>query len=61
MAGSSLLRRFEEGRDYPEPELNEILKRHHPDCATLRREFIASKLMTRERGVYRRTSVEVAP
>ncbi len=45
---------FEEGVSYPEKEINEELKRHHWDCATLRREFIASKLMERERGIYRR-------
>ncbi|MCU0491096.1 MAG: DUF2087 domain-containing protein [Chloroflexaceae bacterium] len=26
--------------------------RHHPDTATLRREFIANKLMQREDGIY---------
>lgn len=44
--------RFEPGARYPEPELNEIIKRHHPDNATLRRELIAEKLMQREGGVY---------
>jgi hypothetical protein len=45
---------FEEGVDYEEKLVNEELKRHHWDCATLRREFIASKLMERKRGIYRR-------
>lgn len=44
--------RFEHGRRYPEPELNEIIKRHHPDTATLRRELIMARLMQRENGVY---------
>jgi len=44
--------RFEAGRRYPERELNEILRRHHPDVATLRREFIATGLMQREESVY---------
>lgn len=46
--------RFEPDRRYPEPEVNEVLKRHHPDFATLRRELIAenAKLMARENGIY---------
>lgn len=44
--------KFEPGVRYPEPELNEIIKRHHPDTATLRRELIAEKIMQREGGVY---------
>ena len=47
-----LVDQFEPDRRYPEAELNEILKRYHPDCATLRREFIGAKLMAREGGVY---------
>lgn len=47
---------FEVGVDYREAQVNEILKRHHPDCATLRRELIseAHRLMQRENGIYRR-------
>ena len=48
---------FEDGVDYEERHVNEELKRHHWDCATLRREFIAGKLMERHRGVYRRLPV----
>jgi len=50
-----LLEDFEPGRDYPEKEINEKLLAHHWDSATLRREFIMTGLMTRARGVYRRT------
>lgn len=50
-----LVERFELDRRYPEPELNEIIKRHHPDTATLRRELIGARLMARENGVYWRT------
>jgi hypothetical protein len=39
---------------YPELELNAILKNYHEDSATLRREFIGYKLMTRNDGIYRR-------
>ncbi|MCG8353618.1 MAG: DUF2087 domain-containing protein, partial [Chloroflexales bacterium] len=47
-----LANRFELGVQYPEKEVNAIIKRHHPDTATLRRELIANKLMQREGGVY---------
>lgn len=30
-----LLQDFKPGIEYPEPEVNRILRRHHPDCATL--------------------------
>ena len=51
-----LTSKFEIGVQYPERTLNDILKCYHPDCATLRREFIASQLMQRENGVYWRTT-----
>lgn len=47
-----LLQNFEPGRRYPETEVNEILKRFHPDCATIRREFVINKMMRREESVY---------
>jgi hypothetical protein len=47
-----LVRQFEYGRRYPEAEVNEIIKRYHPDTATLRRELVGEKLMARERGFY---------
>ncbi|HEY0602674.1 MAG TPA: metalloregulator ArsR/SmtB family transcription factor [Herpetosiphonaceae bacterium] len=47
-----LLNKFEPDRQYSEREVNEILKRHHPDCATLRREFIINQLMERDHGIY---------
>lgn len=37
---------------YPEPEVNEQIKQHHPDFATLRRELVGNRLMQRENGVY---------
>jgi DNA-binding transcriptional ArsR family regulator len=49
-----LVRQFAVDRDYSEKELNAMIKRHHPDSATLRREFIGYQLMTREDGIYRR-------
>jgi hypothetical protein len=53
-----LVQRFEPGRRYPERELNEIIKRHHPDFATLRRELVDAGFMAREREVYWRLPAE---
>jgi hypothetical protein len=50
-----LVERFEPGVRYPEVQVNAILKRHHPDSATLRREFIMTRMMERKQGVYWRT------
>ncbi len=44
--------RFEHGRRYGEREVNEIIGRHHPDFATLRRELIGARLMQRDSGIY---------
>lgn len=47
---------FEPGERYPERRVNEIIQRHHPDCATLRRELIGAGLLAREAGVYWRVA-----
>ncbi|MGB8701229.1 MAG: metalloregulator ArsR/SmtB family transcription factor [Thermosynechococcaceae cyanobacterium] len=47
-----LVEKFERDRNYPEKEVNALLKQHHEDCATLRREFIGYRLMSRDRDVY---------
>jgi DNA-binding transcriptional ArsR family regulator len=47
-----LANRFEPGMRYPEREVNAIIKRHHPDSATLRRELIGYGWLQRENGVY---------
>ncbi|NJN15607.1 MAG: metalloregulator ArsR/SmtB family transcription factor [Oscillochloris sp.] len=49
-----LVQQFAPGVAYPEPELNTIIKRHHEDPATLRRELVAEGLMQRSGSVYRR-------
>ncbi len=49
-----LVKQFEPGRSYTEVEVNRIVKAHHPDSATLRRELVGAGLMTRERSVYQR-------
>ena len=43
---------FEEGRRYPEKEVNAILQRRHEDCATIRREMVGWKMLAREDGTY---------
>lgn len=43
---------FQDRRFYKEREVNEIIKRFHPDFATIRREFIGHGLMERESGTY---------
>jgi hypothetical protein len=47
-----LAERFEPDRRYAEAEVNEILKRHHEDSATLRRELIGYRMMARDHGIY---------
>ncbi len=39
---------FEPGEPYSEPQVNEALAHFHPDTASLRRELIASGMMTRD-------------
>jgi len=45
--------RFEPGRDYSEPEVNEILLGVHEDFAYLRRELVNYRYLEREDGRYR--------
>lgn len=47
-----LAERFEVGRRYPEREVNELIQRHHPDYAWLRREMVDNRFMQREHGIY---------
>ena len=51
-----LATRFDAGKRYEEREVNAIIKRHHADSATLRREMIDHGLMQRESGVYWRNA-----
>lgn len=48
-----VLGRFEAGRDYSEPEVNEILLGVHEDFAYLRRELVNYRFLEREGGRYR--------
>ncbi len=45
-------------RTYDESEINALISRHHPDYATIRREWVAFDWMQRDHGIYRRTSAE---
>lgn len=45
---------FEIGVEYPEKQVNELLKRYHEDAATLRRGLVDNNLMTREKSIYQR-------
>jgi hypothetical protein len=49
-----LAHRFAPGATYSEADVNQVIKRHHGDCATLRRELIGARMLQRERGFYRR-------
>ena len=47
-----LVEKFEHDRQYEEREVNEIIKRHHPDSASWRRYLIDERLMARAGGFY---------
>lgn len=46
---------FEPGVRYPEPEVNEVLRRFHEDCAALRRYLVEGLYLTRADGFYWRS------
>jgi hypothetical protein len=50
--------RFAFGVRYTEKEVNEILTRHYPDYATLRRELVDCGYLQREKGIYWRVPAE---
>jgi DNA-binding HxlR family transcriptional regulator len=47
-----LLTRFNPGQEYPESEVNDILRTAHDDVATLRRELVDYGFMVRDKGIY---------
>lgn len=49
-----ILAQFEVNKVYSEDEVNRIIGRHNEDFCTVRREFIAEKMMDRVDGKYRR-------
>jgi ArsR family transcriptional regulator, arsenate/arsenite/antimonite-responsive transcriptional repressor len=48
-----ILRRLPAREEYPERELNELLKAIHPDFCTVRRELVDGAYMERAGGIYR--------
>lgn len=55
-----LVRRFERGREYTEKEVSASIAEVHEDFATLRRELVMARLLSREEGRYARTDRERA-
>ncbi len=49
-----ILAQFEPNRLYSEDEVNKVIARYHDDFCTVRREFVAEKMMDRVNGKYRR-------
>ena len=47
-----LAQSFELGDVYPEAEVNEILRRFHPDVASLRRYLVDHQFLARREGCY---------
>ncbi|HEX6384262.1 MAG TPA: DUF2087 domain-containing protein [Anaerolineae bacterium] len=47
-----LAEQFQPGIRYPEREVNQVLNRHHPDHALLRRYLVDNRLMERAGGFY---------
>ena len=53
VSGAELLRRVKNQIDEVDPaEVNELIQCHYWDCATLRRELIGYRMLTRAEGVY---------
>ena len=48
-----ILKEFKSGRDYPEKEVDAIVKKYYDDHCTLRRWLIEDGLMTRDHEIYR--------
>jgi hypothetical protein len=46
---------FKAGRRYKETQVNQVLLRHHPDPATLRRELVGAGLLQRDQSIYWRS------
>ena len=53
-----LMTKIPPGTRLSEREISALLKEYHPDFATLRRELVDNRFMTREQGVYQRNDAE---
>lgn len=51
-----VLQAFAPGERYPEKEVNEILRKYHPDTASLRRYLVDHQLLARQEGLYWRVA-----
>ena len=49
-----ILAQFEPNKVYTEEEINRVVGRYHDDFCTVRREFVAERMMDRINGKYRR-------
>jgi hypothetical protein len=47
-----LAEKFVAGKRYRESEVNELIQRHHWDSATLRRELVGYRMLSRLEGIY---------
>lgn len=56
-----MLRGLENGKPYKEKEINEHIQQYHEDFATVRREFIIARFMSRQDGIYELNPVEMWP
>lgn len=56
-----LAKGLDPAKKYAEHELNEYIKKYHPDFATIRRELIAHHFMYREREIYEMNPPEMWP
>ncbi|MFZ2096880.1 MAG: DUF2087 domain-containing protein [Anaerolineales bacterium] len=50
-----LVKNFQPGVQYPESQVNQILRRFHDDTAALRRYMVDNGLLQREKGIYWRS------
>ncbi|MFD1017919.1 DUF2087 domain-containing protein [Thalassobacillus hwangdonensis] len=55
------VRGFEHGKVYEEKEVNEYIKKFHPDYATIRREWIMQQFMYRKNNQYELNPKEMWP
>ncbi len=51
---SHLAKEFQPGVQYPESQVNQVLRKYHEDTAALRRYMVDNGLLQREKGIYSR-------
>lgn len=50
-----LAKSFKPGKQYPESQVNQILRKYHEDTAALRRYMVDNRLLKRDKGIYWRS------